>query len=280
MKYLETMEGNRVVRQSHVDFLAAQMKRGKWRKTHQGIAFDKEGRLCDGQHRLWAIIESGEAQDIMVTRGIDPEDVAVLDGGLVRNYDDNAHYAGWDDDPTGAGIAKYLALGPGLRAQRIPADVVHGWYLFYREQADFGAAIRLGCRPTTGKSITLAMAAAFARALPTVGAMTLTRMGEIMKTGQISVEADRAAFVLRDVWLSGNLGKNATEQYAKTEGAIRAFHERRPIKKLQKPESELFEIKKLPFDKRYSNINTRDSPRAGTKARAKLSKAAEKREAA
>lgn len=266
-KYLDTMNGNRSVRQSHVDFLTAQMKTDKWRKTHQGIAFDKEGRLVDGQHRMWAVVESGVTVTIMVTRGIDPEDIPAMDGGIVRNYDDSAHYSGWDDDPNGAAIAKMLVTGPGMRARRLPVDVVHDWYEFYREMADFGAVLRLTCRPTTGKSMTVAMAAAFARALPTVGAKTLERMGEILKTGQIGAEADRAALVLRDAWLSGNIGTNATDQYFKTEGAIRAFFERRPIKKLQRPEAELFEIKPLPFARRYQPKINKDSV-VGKKVRA------------
>lgn len=35
---------------------ASDMKHGEWKLTHQGIAFDKNGNLLDGQHRLMGIV--------------------------------------------------------------------------------------------------------------------------------------------------------------------------------------------------------------------------------
>lgn len=268
--YLETMTGNRNVRQRNIDYLAAQMKAGLWRRTHQGIAFDAEGHLIDGQHRMWAVIESGVTIETMVTRGVAAEDVAVVDGGLARDFNDVAHYSGWELDNNQATIAKILVLGPGLAHRKIPPEVLVEWHGFYRDQVDFANKLRLSCRPTTGKSITLFMAAAFARAYPHVGPEMLARFGEVLKSGQITVEADRAAFVLRDAWLTSRLGKSATEQYLKTEAAIRAFADRRPVRKLQKPDAELYEIKKLPTDKRFALVNSEKSPRTSKKARAKL----------
>lgn len=58
-KWLE--EGNthnRKVRDSVVMRYAADMKAGRWKQTHQGIAFNGDGTLLDGQHRLFAIIEA------------------------------------------------------------------------------------------------------------------------------------------------------------------------------------------------------------------------------
>ena len=49
---------------------ATAMKLGHWILTHQGIAFDVQGNLCDGQHRVAAIVESGIPVKIMVTTGM------------------------------------------------------------------------------------------------------------------------------------------------------------------------------------------------------------------
>jgi hypothetical protein len=95
------------------------------------------------------------------------------------------------------------------------------------------------------------MAAAFARAAHTVDRKVLTRMGEILKTAQIDLKAESAALALRDAWMTKRIGISATEQYLKTEAAIRAFAERRPIKTLQQPGGELFLIPKLPSSLRY-----------------------------
>lgn len=61
---------NRKLRVRTVDAFAADMRRGKWHTTHQGIAFDEAGNLLDGQHRLAAIVKSGCTIEILVTTGI------------------------------------------------------------------------------------------------------------------------------------------------------------------------------------------------------------------
>jgi hypothetical protein len=48
---------NRPRRETHVKALHQAMMRGEWRKTHQGIAFDEDGNLIDGQHRLMALAQ-------------------------------------------------------------------------------------------------------------------------------------------------------------------------------------------------------------------------------
>ena len=275
MKYLETMNGNRTVRQARVDFYAAQMKAGMWRPTHQGIAFDKDGHLVDGQHRMWAAVESKTAITIMVSRGLSPEDVEALDTVLTRNYSDVAYYQGWEPtDPMTGAVAKMLVLGPtGSRNRVIPAPVMHEWYEFYKEGIDFALHLRWNCAPSAGKVLTLPITAAFARAYYSVNKDVLARMGEVVKTGQYGVEADRAAFVLREAWLLKRMGATQGEPYFKTEAAIRAFVERRPIKKLQVTEGEIFDIPKLPKEKRYEPTATHSDTKKYARRLAKAKEA-------
>lgn len=49
---------NRVLSKNVVSKYAYDMKNNDWTLTHQGIAFDTDGNLADGQHRLQAVIES------------------------------------------------------------------------------------------------------------------------------------------------------------------------------------------------------------------------------
>lgn len=74
--------------------LADAMKRNQWRFTHQGIAFDKDGNLVDGQHRLEAVLESDVPIPVAVWRGVDPETFKVLDSGRRRNLSDVLHIQG------------------------------------------------------------------------------------------------------------------------------------------------------------------------------------------
>ncbi|MYR34420.1 hypothetical protein GTW20_19755 [Nocardiopsis alba] len=76
---------NRPMRMQTVDFYARQLKRGEWQLTHQGIAFDEDGNLLDGQHRLEAIRKSGISAQCMVIRGAPRESFKVLDTGRKRN---------------------------------------------------------------------------------------------------------------------------------------------------------------------------------------------------
>lgn len=48
---------NRPRRETHWKNLHQAMLRGEWRKTHQGIAFDEDGILLDGQHRMMALAQ-------------------------------------------------------------------------------------------------------------------------------------------------------------------------------------------------------------------------------
>ncbi|NBR72225.1 MAG: hypothetical protein EBT75_09065 [Proteobacteria bacterium] len=58
---------------SRAESYAREMRAGHWFLNHQGIAFDENDCLIDGQHRLMAIILSGIAICLLVTRGIAAE---------------------------------------------------------------------------------------------------------------------------------------------------------------------------------------------------------------
>jgi hypothetical protein len=70
---------NRNVSPLLVDSLARDMMAGKWILSHQGIAIDKDFRLLDGQHRLYAIVKSGVTLKVPVTYNADPEAFNVID---------------------------------------------------------------------------------------------------------------------------------------------------------------------------------------------------------
>ncbi len=64
---------NRSVSENTVQSYATDMRNGKWQMTHQGLAFDVNGNLLDGQHRLWAIVFAGVPVEMMVTRNLPVE---------------------------------------------------------------------------------------------------------------------------------------------------------------------------------------------------------------
>src|SRR5947208_280008 len=79
---------NRPVSKSTVRAFAEAMRRGDWLVTHQGIAFDTNGVLVDGQHRLAAVIEAEIPVEMMVFTEVEPDIFDVLDTGKRRNAAD------------------------------------------------------------------------------------------------------------------------------------------------------------------------------------------------
>jgi hypothetical protein len=61
---------NRKLRKSWVEKLTRDITAGAFITTHQGIAFDENGTLLDGQHRLAAIVQANRPVNMLVTEGI------------------------------------------------------------------------------------------------------------------------------------------------------------------------------------------------------------------
>lgn len=85
---------NRRISDATVARYAADMASGAWRVTHQGIAFDQEGRLADGEHRLWAVAKAKVPVRMYVTRGLTAADRAAIDQGRGRSVADAMVMAG------------------------------------------------------------------------------------------------------------------------------------------------------------------------------------------
>lgn len=64
---------NRKLSEGTVQSYAADMRNGRWVLNHQGLAFDTNGDLSDGQHRLWAVVFSGKTIESLVTYDIPVE---------------------------------------------------------------------------------------------------------------------------------------------------------------------------------------------------------------
>lgn len=79
---------NRPLSPSTVRGFAEAMRRGDWQVTHQGIAFDTNGVLVDGQHRLAAIVAADLPVEITVFTDVEPDTFDVLDTGKRRNAAD------------------------------------------------------------------------------------------------------------------------------------------------------------------------------------------------
>ncbi|MDR0326981.1 MAG: hypothetical protein LBI05_01655 [Planctomycetaceae bacterium] len=83
--WLDFNNFNRPKNTETVDKYVRQIRDGRWRLTHQGIAFTADGVLLDGQHRLFAIIECGFTLPMRVCLNEPAENFAVIDCGRNRS---------------------------------------------------------------------------------------------------------------------------------------------------------------------------------------------------
>ena len=82
---LSSMKSQRKPMLSHVDFLASQIGAGRWGLNGQSLILSDEGALLDGQHRCMAVIRAAKAIRTLVVRGVDAEQFATMDTGVVRS---------------------------------------------------------------------------------------------------------------------------------------------------------------------------------------------------
>lgn len=100
--------GNRPIKPVTVKKYARAMAAGRWRPGVGMIQFAEDGRLINGQHTLSAIVESGCAQEMIVTRGARSEDQDVMDDNDPRRAGQQLGMHGWKNGTTVAAITRMI----------------------------------------------------------------------------------------------------------------------------------------------------------------------------
>jgi len=95
-EYLDLMPRNRRQRPRIKERYGSAMTKRQWKITGEAVKFNTRGELIDGQHRLEAIIASGQAVEILVVRNVPPDAVMELDTGAGRTPADLLTVAGYD----------------------------------------------------------------------------------------------------------------------------------------------------------------------------------------
>lgn len=108
MKWLEGNTHNRPLTHTAVALYLTDMKAGRWKLDGEPIIFDWDGTLQDGQHRLWACIESKTPFWSVVTRGVDPASFDVIDTGKKRSASDLLGIEKYPDSSTLAATARIV----------------------------------------------------------------------------------------------------------------------------------------------------------------------------
>lgn len=223
-QYLNRNKSNRKLRDGIVEKYADDMKTGKWTVCPVPIAFYEDGDVADGQHRLWAIIESDTPQKFPIARGLSREDGLNIDTGLGRSVVDNARISGLDQDLSNELLSVARSLQDGQRnskslsnAQKLELVQKH------REAAQF--AVSHGPRGK-GLRINLVLSALGRAWYHEQDKEKLKRFCQVLSTGFASGDHESAAIAFRNYLMSKGRSDMATlwrENFLKAQNAISYF---------------------------------------------------------
>jgi hypothetical protein len=114
-KWLNSNKANRKLREGVAEKYAEDMANGKWTQCPVPISFYEDGDIADGQHRLFAIIESNTSQRFLIYHGLSRAAGLNLDTGLGRTLVDNARISGDNSDLSNELISLARAIEEGTR---------------------------------------------------------------------------------------------------------------------------------------------------------------------
>lgn len=246
--WLDIAAKNRKLNQARIAKYADAMTRGDWLITSQGIAFDEQGALTDGQHRLHAIVKSQVSVMMLVVTTLPNKSQMVLDQGYLRQaHDQIALREGWKVFPIHTAIAKAMIKsvgGEGHRQRQLDVrdvQLLNRYYVKHHKAIEFVVAQTFDKYKLPGVLIAPSLAP-IARAYYTVDINLLTRFCEILSIGMSGEgigSKDTAAVVLRN-WLLAGRDKGLSARaygdrfaiYKKTEVALRAFVNGESIQRL------------------------------------------------
>lgn len=248
-KWLESNYRNRPLNQVYVDELCRALNTGTFRTNHQGIAFDEQGRLRDGQHRLTAIVLTGISVEMMVSTGLTEEELETIDDGRKRTDQQILAMMGEDDaTPYRIAIAREMFIGghhfsgdqPPLKPSRLELG---GFYRRHRTAIDYADEF---FRKNKGGVSPGYIAAVVARAFYTTEKESLDRFSEILVSG-LPRAGDEAIIRLRDYILNARRAKGRNRKlrddlYAKTESTLRDWLDGTEHRRLFGTRTELFPL--------------------------------------
>jgi hypothetical protein len=247
-KYLEKNTANRPVRKVWVKTLAETIKNGQWHVTHQGIAFNCDGTLIDGQNRLMAIVEAGKPVQMYVARGIAKESVFGIDSGKTRSVPDIAGPLGFglgDITKNHSAVARAMTQAWMDFQQRMrhyeTNETVLRFVVRHREAIDFAIG-----NLNTGPAAHGVARAVVARAWYTADRARLLEFCRCLTTNIHASEGDSAAGALLRFLRSLTKGAGGAmvrrDMYFRTQAALRRFLLRESVKTLKPAQVEYFPI--------------------------------------
>jgi hypothetical protein len=244
-QWLENNEGNRRLNWNFISQLARDMKAGRFVCTHQGIAFDIQGRLIDGQHRLWAVLEAEVTVRMRVFFNESPENILHIDGNCPRQMADRMTMGRTLGTVRSNELATLRAMvgGIGMVTRRRTVQEEIALFEMHRDAVRFTHEHLPATRPA---GISNAMTrAAIARAYYcTTEYRLLERFCEVLRTGASAHDGEHLIVLLRnhllDLRRQGTTQWGRQRQYGLVSRALTAYLRHESLTVLRAATAEMF----------------------------------------
>ncbi len=236
---------NRKLVDGHVDRLVREMKAGRWRLTHQGIAFSSNRVLLDGQHRLWAVFLSGVTVPMRVFFNESPQSLEAIDAVHARSNDQIITLAGGVGEVGRKELATLRAMVTGLDSyMRMTAGEEAELLASYHEGLIFSHQVLPAARfRGVATAITRAV---LARAFYSAELGSLRHFADVLRTGVADGTRDQPITLLLRFLVDAALGvrgrPETREKYGKVERALQAFLSGEQLGRLFASSAELFPL--------------------------------------
>jgi hypothetical protein len=245
-------KGNRNMRDGVAERYASDMQNGRWTNCPEPISFYEDGELADGQHRLWAIIESGRTISFPIATGLTRPDGLNINRGLGRSLIDNAAISGLRDDLTHSIIATCRGIDydpKQAKTTRSGRSLSDSETLILVDKHGDAARFAITNGPKSKYLNNAVVRSAIARAYYVEeDKAKLARFCEVMKTGFFEGDKETAAIAIRNYMLQkGPIASQSSmwgDTFRKIQHAIHNFmkgtkqltvrpieHEAYPLKK-------------------------------------------------
>ncbi len=106
--YLDKNIHNRSLDRRNLNKIIMDMERGNFKVTGESIKISKSGVMLDGQHRLWAILNTGLSVRMLVVTNLDDDVFKYMDTGRSRKASDVLAIEGIPHAAQTAATAKFI----------------------------------------------------------------------------------------------------------------------------------------------------------------------------
>jgi hypothetical protein len=222
-KWLKNNNFNRPLNQRLVEKYARQMCSGHWQLTHQGIAFDSRGMILDGQHRLCAIVRSGQVIPMVIFLNENINVHESIDGGKTRSLLDVVRLEIRDNTIKNRHIYVVKAMWAGrfcVNQNDLTAMEVSNLLRYFHKPVRF--AVELLEHSNVANNVVMGV---LARAYQTVSQYQLGTFCRILRDGEGSHLSRKVILQFRD-WLlrlKDNRAATRCDIYKRTEIVLNAF---------------------------------------------------------